>query len=154
MKGYGKKRSWPNLRYYPNICSEAPMKTMKNLGQDSRSLGWNFNPGPSKYKAGMLTNQSWHLVTDLYWTRYTSWFSVSCVWVALHLLSSEAPLEALCSSPWKFLGLPPAVAVFAARSLIPCVLHPAQLANLQHCNNSLFELECCSCHKTIRFKRS
>jgi hypothetical protein len=38
-KGYGRKLSWPNLRYYPGICLEGLRKTKKNLSQDSRSPG-------------------------------------------------------------------------------------------------------------------
>jgi hypothetical protein len=28
-KGYGRKQSWPNLRYYPGICLEGLTKTTK-----------------------------------------------------------------------------------------------------------------------------
>jgi hypothetical protein len=28
-KGYGRKQSWPNLRYYPEICLEGLRETMK-----------------------------------------------------------------------------------------------------------------------------
>jgi hypothetical protein len=44
-----------NLRYYPSICLEGLRKTMKNLNQESWSLGRDLNPGSLKYKAGMLT---------------------------------------------------------------------------------------------------
>jgi hypothetical protein len=30
-KGYGRKRSWTNLRYYHSICLEKLTKTMKDL---------------------------------------------------------------------------------------------------------------------------
>jgi hypothetical protein len=32
LKGYGRKRSWPNLRYYPEIYLEGLRKTTKNSG--------------------------------------------------------------------------------------------------------------------------
>jgi hypothetical protein len=30
-KEYGRKRSWPNLRYHPEICLEKLIKNMNNL---------------------------------------------------------------------------------------------------------------------------
>jgi hypothetical protein len=39
---------------------------MKNLSQDSRSLGRDFNPGPPKYVAGMLTTRPQHLVNRIF----------------------------------------------------------------------------------------
>jgi hypothetical protein len=35
MKGYGRKRLWPNLRHYSGIFLEGLKKTTKILGQDS-----------------------------------------------------------------------------------------------------------------------
>jgi hypothetical protein len=49
--GFGKMRSWPNLRYYPSTCLEELRNAIKNLSQDSRSLGRDFNPGPPEYDA-------------------------------------------------------------------------------------------------------
>jgi hypothetical protein len=43
------------LRYYPRIFPEGVRKAMKNLSQDSRSAGKDFNPGPTEYEAGVLT---------------------------------------------------------------------------------------------------
>jgi hypothetical protein len=43
------------LRYYPRIRLEWLRKTTKNLKQDGRSREW--NPGPPKYEAGVLTNR-------------------------------------------------------------------------------------------------
>jgi hypothetical protein len=34
-KGYGRKKSWPSLRYYPIICLEGLRKTTKDLSQDT-----------------------------------------------------------------------------------------------------------------------
>jgi hypothetical protein len=49
-KGCGRKQSWPNLRYNSIICLEGLTKTMKNLNQDSWSLGQYVNLGCPKYK--------------------------------------------------------------------------------------------------------
>jgi hypothetical protein len=38
-KGYGRERSWPNLRYDLSICLEGLKKTTKHLSQNSRSPG-------------------------------------------------------------------------------------------------------------------
>jgi hypothetical protein len=38
-KGFGRKRSWPNLRYYAGIRLESVRKTSNNLNQHSRSPG-------------------------------------------------------------------------------------------------------------------
>jgi hypothetical protein len=51
--GYGKKQSWPNLRYYPSIWLEGLSKTTKTLSQDSQFLGQGLNPEPSECEAGM-----------------------------------------------------------------------------------------------------
>jgi hypothetical protein len=56
-KGCGRKRSWPNLRYYPGICLEGLRKATKNFSQDSRSPGRDLNSGPPEYEAGMLTTR-------------------------------------------------------------------------------------------------
>jgi hypothetical protein len=54
-KGYGRKWSWPNFRYYPGICVEELRKTMKNLIQySSWSLNLDLNLGPPEYEAGEL----------------------------------------------------------------------------------------------------
>jgi hypothetical protein len=37
-KGYGRKKSWPNLRYYPGIFLDRLRKTTKTH-QDTRSPG-------------------------------------------------------------------------------------------------------------------
>jgi hypothetical protein len=55
--GYGRKRSWPNLKYCPGICLERLRKTTKNLSQDSRSPGRGFHPGPPEYEVGVLTTR-------------------------------------------------------------------------------------------------
>jgi hypothetical protein len=47
-KGFERKRSWPDLRYYPGIRLEGPGKNHEKLWQDSRSPGRDLNPGPGK----------------------------------------------------------------------------------------------------------
>jgi hypothetical protein len=54
---YGRKRSWPNLRFYPRICLEGLRKATKNLSQDNWSPGEDLKPGPPEYEAGMLTTR-------------------------------------------------------------------------------------------------
>jgi hypothetical protein len=53
-KGCRRKKSWPNLRYYLDICLERLWKSMKNLRHDRWSSGQDLNPGPPEYK-GVLT---------------------------------------------------------------------------------------------------
>jgi hypothetical protein len=44
-RGCGNKRLWPNLRYCPGNRLEVLRKNPKNLSQDNRSSGQDFNPG-------------------------------------------------------------------------------------------------------------
>jgi hypothetical protein len=62
-KGCGRKRSWPDVRYFPGICLEGVRKTTKYLSQDNRSLGRDLNLGPPEYEAGVLTTQPLRSVT-------------------------------------------------------------------------------------------
>jgi hypothetical protein len=55
LKGCGRKRSWPNLRYCSGICLEGLRKTTKIISQASRSPGRDLNPGSPVYEAGELT---------------------------------------------------------------------------------------------------
>jgi hypothetical protein len=48
-------------------------KTIKNLSQDSQSPGQDFNPEPSKYEAGVLTNPPRH-------SDFRPEIGVVCVW--------------------------------------------------------------------------
>jgi hypothetical protein len=52
-----RKRSWPNLRYCPDIRLKGLRKTTKKLIQDSRSPNRDLNPGPPKYERGEITSQ-------------------------------------------------------------------------------------------------
>jgi hypothetical protein len=54
-KGCGRKRSWPNLRYYPGICPERLRKTTEILSNDSQSPSSDLNLGPPEYEGGVLT---------------------------------------------------------------------------------------------------
>jgi hypothetical protein len=56
-KGHGRKRSWPNLRYYLGICLEGLIKTTKNLSEDSWSPGRDLNPETPEYEAGALSDR-------------------------------------------------------------------------------------------------
>jgi hypothetical protein len=54
-KGYGRKRSCPNLSYYPGICLEGLGKITKKINQVNRSQGRDIKPRPPEYEAQMLT---------------------------------------------------------------------------------------------------
>jgi hypothetical protein len=60
LKGYGRKWSCPNSKYYPNICLKGPKKTTKSPGWDSQSRGQELNLEPPKYE-GVLITQLRHL---------------------------------------------------------------------------------------------
>jgi hypothetical protein len=51
-KGYGRKWSWPNLKYYAGTCLEGLKKTTKTLTQDEQSVGKDLNLEPSYMKQG------------------------------------------------------------------------------------------------------
>jgi hypothetical protein len=42
-----KERSWPNLRYYPEILPEVLRNTTKDLSQNNRSMDQDLKPRPS-----------------------------------------------------------------------------------------------------------
>jgi hypothetical protein len=68
-KGYGRKQSWHNLRYYPGICLEGLRKAMETLSQDSHSPGEDLNLGPPEYEANVLTTRlKYSVVTHLFHT--------------------------------------------------------------------------------------
>jgi hypothetical protein len=52
--GYGRKRSWRNLKYYLGICLDRPRKTMQNVSQDNWSSNREQKTCSSKHY-GMLT---------------------------------------------------------------------------------------------------
>jgi hypothetical protein len=47
LKWCGRKRSWPNLRYYPSICRKNQKKNTKNLSEVSRCP----SPDPNRSRA-------------------------------------------------------------------------------------------------------
>jgi hypothetical protein len=55
LKGYGRKQSWHNLRYYLDICLDSLKKLMKNFRQESRFSGRDFKPVPAEKARGVLT---------------------------------------------------------------------------------------------------
>jgi hypothetical protein len=50
-KGFCRKRSWPNLRYYSAIRVKGLRKSTKNLNQNSRSPGPRIEPGTSRIRS-------------------------------------------------------------------------------------------------------
>jgi hypothetical protein len=61
-KGCGRKRSWPNIRYYPGIFLEGLRKTTKNLSQDIQALGRDLNLGPPEYEGLSLSHNVYWVV--------------------------------------------------------------------------------------------
>jgi hypothetical protein len=62
-KGYGRKRSWPNVGYSPSIYLEGLRKTSKNLSQDSWSPGRDSSPRPTEYDVELPTTRLQDLVS-------------------------------------------------------------------------------------------
>jgi hypothetical protein len=56
-KVFGRKRSWPDLKYYPGSCLVGLRKTTKNFSQDSQSLGRDVNLVSLEYEAGVSTTR-------------------------------------------------------------------------------------------------
>jgi hypothetical protein len=63
-KGYGRKRSWPNLRCYPGICLERLRKTTKNLQSGQPIFGPWFEPGT----CWMRSSSGNYLIVTFGWT--------------------------------------------------------------------------------------
>jgi hypothetical protein len=63
LKGYERKWSLPNKRYYLGICLKTMRKTTKNLSQDSQYSSRDSDPGPPGYEAEVLTTPPRHPVT-------------------------------------------------------------------------------------------
>jgi hypothetical protein len=53
-KEFGKKRSWPNFRYYSGICLEELRKPTKTSIGVAGHQCRDFKPGPPEYE-GVLT---------------------------------------------------------------------------------------------------
>jgi hypothetical protein len=58
LKTHRRKRSWPNLRYYPDIRLKGMRKVTKNLGLDNRCPSLGLNPLPPKYVTETLPFES------------------------------------------------------------------------------------------------
>jgi hypothetical protein len=58
LKGCGRKRSQPNLRYYPGLLPGGTEKNQEILRQDSRCPGWDLNSGPPEYEEGVTITLS------------------------------------------------------------------------------------------------
>jgi hypothetical protein len=50
-KAIGRKKSWPNWRYYPGICLEGLSKTTKPISHDTRTPRWDFKPGTRLWRS-------------------------------------------------------------------------------------------------------
>jgi hypothetical protein len=83
-KGYGRKRSWPYLRYYPSTCLEGLSKTMRNLSQDRQSPGRDLYPGLHEYEARVLTTWPRHSVFT--WRTIIKLSTVQ-VWLGIKLIN-------------------------------------------------------------------
>jgi hypothetical protein len=57
LERYGRKRIWPNIKYYHGICLGVLKKTTKGLSHCSRSPSRDLNPEPSECEVGVLTIQ-------------------------------------------------------------------------------------------------
>jgi hypothetical protein len=55
--GFGRKRSWPNLRNCFGIFLEELKKTTKHLSQDNQSPDRDLNPRPPEHEAETLSTQ-------------------------------------------------------------------------------------------------
>lgn len=68
----GRKRMWPNLRYYSGISLE---------GHSEAVIGWllghDLNLGSHSYWAGVLLTWEWHLVKEFF---LRSWWLLSLTW--------------------------------------------------------------------------
>jgi hypothetical protein len=63
-KGYGRKRSWANLRYHPDIWLKVLRKPTRNLNQCIRSADQDLNPGPHEYERGVPTILLWRSIPN------------------------------------------------------------------------------------------
>jgi hypothetical protein len=73
-----RKRSWPNLMYYPGIYLEGLCKT-RNLHQCSRSPDRDMKPGPPEYEAEVCSSPT-SLSAVMLSSRYTVPLRCSCGW--------------------------------------------------------------------------
>jgi hypothetical protein len=61
-KGFGRKKSWPNLMHYPCICLDGLYKITEVLSQDSRSPGpvaAGYDHWSDTFGDGRIGNADW-----------------------------------------------------------------------------------------------
>jgi hypothetical protein len=56
------------LKYYARICLHGLMKTVKTLGQDSRSAARDLSPESPKFEASVLTTRPQRLIFSTLFT--------------------------------------------------------------------------------------
>jgi hypothetical protein len=56
-RGYGRKRSWSNIKVLSRMLSGGIEEDDENFSQYSQFLGRNFNPGRPEYEAELLTTR-------------------------------------------------------------------------------------------------
>jgi hypothetical protein len=59
-KEYGRKESWPNLRYFPSSCLEGLRKTMKTLSHDNQWPRQDLNWASPQYRLEALHRNRQH----------------------------------------------------------------------------------------------
>jgi hypothetical protein len=82
--GFEKKRSWPNLTYYPDICLEGLRKAVIILSQDNPYQGRDFNPEPPGYRAGVLRTRLPFVMVQLGYYYFT-YFATLCELQSLYI---------------------------------------------------------------------
>jgi hypothetical protein len=65
-KGYGRKRPWFNLIYYPSICLDWMKKVAKHAVNDRQSPEWELNPKALEYEARFPITREIRSVTHYY----------------------------------------------------------------------------------------
>jgi hypothetical protein len=65
-EGHGRKRSWPNLRYYLGVCLVGLKITAQSLSQDSRSSGRDLKPGLLEYEGVLIARPGRSIFKVLY----------------------------------------------------------------------------------------
>jgi hypothetical protein len=85
-KGYGRKRSWPNLTTIPAlVCRE--WGKARNLSRNRLFSCRDLNPRPHEHEAGMLTTRPRHSVSRLKLPTYVVSVLKACKWRISRLLT-------------------------------------------------------------------
>jgi hypothetical protein len=61
-KGFGRKLSWPTLKYNPDVCLERLRKPTENLSQNRWPPVLDLHPRPPEYETGVLSTRRRHSV--------------------------------------------------------------------------------------------